>query len=45
MKVVGEAKLKAIEEFKAYKDFEVEVIESSLVMYKYGFKACKVRVT
>ena len=34
-------KLKAIEKFKASKDFETKVTKDSLVAYKYGFEACK----
>ncbi|KAG1363515.1 hypothetical protein COCNU_11G003420 [Cocos nucifera] len=36
-----EAKLKAIKEFRASKEFENEIAEGSLVAYEYGFEACK----
>ncbi|KAG1369775.1 hypothetical protein COCNU_15G001410 [Cocos nucifera] len=44
LKAIAETKLKAIEDFRASQDFEVEVTEESRVMYMYRFQACKAQV-
>ena len=36
-KTIAEAKMKAIDEYKASPDFETEVMEESTVAYMFGF--------
>nr|XP_019702995.1 uncharacterized protein LOC109505169 [Elaeis guineensis] len=43
-KAIVEAKLKAIDDFKASSNFEAEVMEGSTVVYMYRFQACKALV-
>nr|XP_029116145.1 uncharacterized protein LOC105059422 isoform X1 [Elaeis guineensis] len=43
-KAVAEAKLKAVEEYKASAEFEAKVTEGSSVVFGYGFDACKAQV-
>ena len=43
-KIVAEAKSQAVEQFKAFANFEAEVIKGSIVAYGFRFEAYKAQV-